>query len=199
MKKDDHTTKFTTIIPGIHYKILNFDLSSTNNRFGYHTHITRMESPSPVANEGNTLPIPNDASQDDITSFTSSSKSTTETADVIEHQNNEHTSISDCNSPSYFQETKKEGNEETDEDRDQQQQQPLTEMASDDANAVDQSPTPHDVFSEDSDIGSPFLYFTHALREETNRSKLCLAVGSCMNEISQIEEIFGKQILKVKK
>lgn len=46
---------------------------------------------------------------------------------------------------------------------------------------------------------SPFLYFTHALREERNRSKLCKAVGSCMNEISHIEEIFGKQILKVRK
>jgi hypothetical protein len=49
------------------------------------------------------------------------------------------------------------------------------------------------------EILSPFLYFTHALREESNRSKLCLAVGSCMNEISQIEEIFGKQILKVRR
>lgn len=46
-------------------------------------------------------------------------------------------------------------------------------------------------------MNSPFLHFTHALREERSRSKLCLAVGSCMNEISQIEETFGKQILKV--
>ena len=48
------------------------------------------------------------------------------------------------------------------------------------------------------EITSPFLHFTHALREERNRSKLCLVVGSCMNEISHIEETFGKQILKVR-
>lgn len=46
-------------------------------------------------------------------------------------------------------------------------------------------------------MNSPFLHFTHALREERSRSKLCLAVGNCINEISQIEETFGKQILKV--
>jgi hypothetical protein len=69
---------------------------------------------------------------------------------------------------------------------------PIDETATQDEITIDP-----DSFQE-IDILSPFLYFTHALREELNRSKLCLAVGSCMSDISQIEDIFGKQILKVR-
>ena len=50
---------------------------------------------------------------------------------------------------------------------------------------------------ESIEISSLFLYFTHALREGRSRSKLCASVGNCMNDISQIEETFGKHILKV--
>ena len=51
--------------------------------------------------------------------------------------------------------------------------------------------------NEEFEITSPFLYFTHALREERNRAKICFAFGNCMQDISSIEEVYGKQILKV--
>ena len=57
--------------------------------------------------------------------------------------------------------------------------------------------SPSSSSSSSDTVVSPLLYFTHSLREERSRSKLCVAVGNCMNDMSHIEEIFGKQFLKV--